>query len=234
MINIYGDLINNYLMIPGIIGKKTESEKFAGAITSYTIESIMQDGQALQCGTSHYFGDKFSKVYNVQFSNTKNEKEYTYNTSWGVSTRLIGALIMCHSDDKGLVLPFKIAKTQINIIPILNKNSLQKENIEEYCKELLQQLIEIGYAAKIDNSEKGMGFKISESEIVGSPFCIIVGEKEFLKSSVQIKSRIEEEKKEIKHSEIISFLKKESEKFDMTLYDKAKERNNEKIRFAST
>lgn len=234
MIKVYSNLINNFLMIPGIVGKKTESEKFAGAISSYTIESIMQDGQALQCGTSHYFGDKFSKVYNVQFSNENNIKEYAYNTSWGVSTRLIGALIMSHSDDNGLVLPFKVAETQINIIPLLNKKSVLKDEIIKYVDDLKSVLDINGYSSKIDDSDRGMGFKISESEMIGIPFSIVIGDKEIQNETVLFKSRISEQKIEISQKDLLLKIKNESLEFDEQLYKNAQIKQREKIRFANS
>ncbi|MBQ9267747.1 MAG: proline--tRNA ligase [Clostridia bacterium] len=173
MLNIYKKLFEDYLAIPVIVGKKTEKEKFAGAEYTYTVEALMHNGVALQSGTSHYFGQKFTKAFDVKFTNRNNELEYAYQTSWGVSTRMIGGLIMVHSDDNGLVLPPRIAPRQVVIVPIGSD-----ENVLAKANELMQALKEKGIRVYIDNSEKSPGFKFAEHETNGIPVRIEVGPKD--------------------------------------------------------
>ena len=173
MLMIYKKLFEDYLAIPAIVGKKTEKEKFAGAEYTYTIEALMHNGVALQSGTSHYFGQKFTKPFDVKFTNRNNEFEYAYQTSWGVSTRMIGGLIMVHSDDNGLVLPPKIAPRQVVIVPIGSD-----ENVHNKARELMQALKDKGIRVFIDDSEKSPGFKFAEHETNGIPVRIEVGPKD--------------------------------------------------------
>lgn len=173
MLMIYKKLFEEYLAIPAIIGRKTEKEKFAGAEYTYTIEALMHNGVALQSGTSHYFGQKFSKPYDVKFTNRNNEFEYCYQTSWGVSTRMIGGLIMVHSDDNGLVLPPRIAPRQVVIVPIGSD-----ENVLNKANEIMQALKDKDVRVFIDSSEKSPGFKFAEHETNGIPVRIEVGPKD--------------------------------------------------------
>ena len=148
MLNIYADFCEQYLAIPVIKGKKTDKEKFAGAMSTYTIEALMHDGKALQSGTSHNFGDGFAKAFGIQYSDRENQLQYVHQTSWGMSTRIIGAIIMVHGDDSGLVLPPRIAPVQVMIVPIAQ----HKEGVLDKTYELKAQLIEAGYKVKVDES----------------------------------------------------------------------------------
>ena len=174
MLNIYKKFFEEYLAIPVITGRKTEKEKFAGAEFTYTVEALMYNGVALQSGTSHYFGQKFSKAYDIKFLNRNNEWEYVYQTSWGVTTRMIGGLIMVHSDENGLVLPPKIAPRQVVIVPIGND-----ENILSFANEILNKLNDADITAFIDNSEKSPGFKFAEHEVNGIPVRIEIGKRDY-------------------------------------------------------
>lgn len=176
MMGVYHDFHNNVLAIPSIRGKKTEKEKFSGAEYTLTNEALMYNGVSLQAGTSHYFGQKFSKAYDVKFTNKENKEEYVYQTSWGTTTRMIGALIMVHSDDYGLVLPPRIAPKQVVIIPI-GKSEEVKKIAEEYKEKLLNN----GVVAYIDDTEKSPGFKFAEAEVNGIPVRIEIGERDLAK-----------------------------------------------------
>lgn len=172
MLNVYADFCENVLAMPVIKGRKTDKEKFAGAEATYTIEALMHDGKALQSGTSHNFGDKFARAYDIQFTDKDNTLKYAYQTSWGMTTRLIGAIIMVHGDDSGLVMPPKVAPTQIIIIPIQQ----QKEGVLEKAAELKDRLS--NFRVKVDDTEKSPGWKFSEAEMRGVPFRIEIGPKD--------------------------------------------------------
>ena len=189
MLMVYKKFFNDYLAIPVIVGKKTEKEKFAGAEYTYTVEALMYNGVSLQSGTSHYFGQKFSKPFGITFSNRNNELENVYQTSWGVSTRMIGALIMVHSDDNGLVLPPKIAPRQVVIVPIGTD-----ENVMRKADEILLDLQDAGISAFVDRSEKSPGFKFAEHETNGIPVRIEVGPKDLEQNQVVIARRDTREK----------------------------------------
>ena len=171
MLDIYSDIVENLLAIPVIKGRKTESEKFAGADETYTIETLMRDGKALQSATSHYFGQNFSKPFNIKFQNKEGKEEYAYQTSWGITTRLIGAIIMAHGDDRGLKLPPKVAPIQVNIIPIKVKD----ETVMNKVNEIYNDLKDI-YRIKIDDRDNyTVGYKFNDSEMRGIPLRIEIG-----------------------------------------------------------
>ena len=172
MLNVYADFCEEVLAIPVIKGRKTEKEKFAGAEATYTIEALMHDGKALQSGTSHNFGDGFAKAFGIQFTDKDNKLKYVYQTSWGMSTRIIGAIIMVHGDDSGLVLPPKIAPTQVMIIPIQQK----KEGVLDKAYELRDRLS--NFRVKVDDSDKSPGWKFSEQEMRGIPMRVEIGPKD--------------------------------------------------------
>lgn len=172
MLNVYADFCEQELAIPMIKGRKTDKEKFAGAHATYTIEAMMHDGKALQSGTSHNFGDGFAKAFDIQYTNKDNQLEYVHQTSWGLSTRIIGAIIMVHGDDSGLVLPPRIAPTQVMIIPIAQ----HKEGVLDKARELKQMLPEI--RVKVDDSDKTPGWKFAEAEMRGIPLRIEIGPKD--------------------------------------------------------
>ena len=173
MLNLYADFCEEVLAIPVIKGKKTDKEKFAGAEETYTIEALMHDGKALQSGTSHNFGDGFAKAFGIQFTDKDNTLKYVHQTSWGMTTRLIGAIIMVHGDDSGLVLPPRIAPTQVMVIPIAQHKEGVLEKAEEIRKELAKTL-----RVKLDASDKGPGFKFAEQEMRGIPVRIELGPKD--------------------------------------------------------
>lgn len=175
MHNIYADFLEKYMAVPVIRGVKTASERFAGALDTYTIESMTQDGKALQCGTSHFLGQNFAKAFDVKFIDKENKFEYVWATSWGVSTRLVGALIMAHSDDNGLVLPPKLAPIQVVIVPIYKTESdLEKINTKVF--QLIDKLREKGVSVKYDNADnKRPGFKFAEYELKGVPVRLVMG-----------------------------------------------------------
>ena len=189
MLKIYQKFFTDYLAIPAIVGQKTEKEKFAGAEYTYTIEALMYNGVSLQSGTSHYFGQKFSKPFNITFSNRNNELEHVYQTSWGVSTRMIGGLIMVHSDDNGLVLPPKIAPRQVVIVPIKNE-----ANVISKADEILDALQDRGITAFVDMSEKSPGFKFAEHETNGIPVRIEIGPRDLEENSLVVARRDTREK----------------------------------------
>ena len=160
MLNVYADFLGDVLAIPVVKGRKTDKEKFAGAEATYAIEELMHDGKALQAGTSHNFGDGFAKAFGIQYTDKDNTLKYAHQTSWGMTTRLIGAVIMVHGDDSGLKLPPKVAPTQIMVIPIQQK----KEGVLDKAFELRDRLIEKGFRVKVDDSDKSPGWKFSECE----------------------------------------------------------------------
>ena len=170
MLNVYADFCEEVLAIPVVKGQKTEKEKFAGAVSTYTIEALMHDGKALQSGTSHNFGDGFAKAYGVQYADKDNQLKYVHQTSWGVTTRLIGAIIMVHGDDNGLKLPPLVAPTQVMIVPIMQK----KEGVLEKADELCERLSKVA-RVKIDKTDKSPGFKFAECEMRGIPVRVEVG-----------------------------------------------------------
>ena len=173
MLNVYADFFENELAIPVIKGQKTEKEKFAGAVSTYTVEALMHDGKALQSGTSHNFGDGFAKAYDVTFTDKDNTLKYAHQTSWGVSTRMIGALIMVHGDDNGLVLPPRIAPTQVMIIPVMQN----KEGVLDKANELKERLAS-DFRVKLDDSDKTPGFKFADQEMRGIPVRVEIGPKD--------------------------------------------------------
>ena len=172
MLNVYADFCEQVLAIPMIKGRKTDKEKFAGAHSTYTIEALMHDGKALQSGTSHNFGDGFAKAFGIQYTNKDNKLEYVHQTSWGMSTRIIGAIIMVHGDDSGLVLPPRIAPTQVMVIPIAQ----HKEGVLEKAEEIKNKLG--AFRTKLDDSDKNPGFKFANQEMLGIPVRIEIGPKD--------------------------------------------------------
>ena len=189
MLNVYADFCEDTLAIPVVKGKKTDKEKFAGAEETYTIESLMHDGKALQSGTSHYFGDGFAKAFDIQFTDKNGQLQYVHETSWGVSTRLIGAIIMMHGDDNGLVLPPNIAPIQCVVIPIAQ----HKEGVLDKAYEIYDK-VKAKYSAKIDASDKSPGWKFSEYEMKGIPLRIELGPKDIEANQAVIARRDNHEK----------------------------------------
>ena len=186
MINVYADLVENYMAIPVMKGRKSPNERFAGAIDTYCIEALMQDGKALQAGTSHFLGQNFAKAFDVKFLNKENQLEYVWATSWGVSTRLIGALIMTHSDDNGLVLPPKIAPLQVVIVPIY-KNDEDLQQISAVAQNIKKDLEKLNISVKYDDRDNyRSGWKFNEYEMKGIPVRITIGPKDLEQHQVEI------------------------------------------------
>ena len=193
MLNVYADFCEEVLAMPVVKGKKTDKEKFAGAEATYTIEALMHDGKALQSGTSHNFGNGFAKAFDIQYTGKDNKLEYVHQTSWGMTTRLIGAIIMVHGDDNGLVLPPKVAPCQVMIIPIMQK----KEGVLEKAEELRERLAKVGARVKVDDSDKSPGWKFSEQEMRGIPLRVEIGPKDIEAGKCMIARRDTGEKLEV-------------------------------------
>ena len=216
MLDVYKELFEKYLAIPVITGRKTEKEKFAGAEYTLTVEALMQNGVSLQSATSHYFGQRFSKAYDIKFVNKNNEFEYCYQTSWGASTRMIGALIMAHSDDSGLVLPPKIAPKQVCIIPI--KNDEKCISIASHIQESLRNKDITCY---IDDSDKSAGFRFAEAEVNGIPLRIEIGLRDLESDSVTVVRRDTKEKELVKLQDISNKVMQLLDNIQANLYEKA-------------
>lgn len=185
MLGVYADFVENYMAVPVLQGVKSETERFAGALDTYTIEAMMQDGKALQSGTSHFLGQNFAKSFDVTFLNKENKPEYVWATSWGVSTRLMGALIMVHSDDNGLVLPPKLAPIQVVIIPI-SKNAEQLKAISDKLAPVIEKLTELGVSVKFDDSDnKRPGFKFADYELKGVPVRLVMGGRDLENNTIE-------------------------------------------------
>ncbi|MBX2846570.1 MAG: proline--tRNA ligase [Saprospiraceae bacterium] len=196
MLHVYADFVEQYLAIPVMRGVKTESERFAGAVETYCIEALMQDGKALQAGTSHFLGQNFAKAFDVKFADKENKEEYVWATSWGVSTRLVGALIMAHSDDEGLVLPPKMAPYHAVLLPMLRKNDPEfNETMINKAKEMAAGLKKAGLRIKIDTDEtKRPGFKYAAYELQGYPMRVVVGPRDLENNQVEVARRDTKEK----------------------------------------
>ena len=189
MMNVYAEFAENFMAIPVIKGIKTETERFAGAEETYCIEALMQDGKALQAGTSHYLGQNFAKAFDVKFTNPEGKQEYVWGTSWGVSTRLMGALVMTHSDDKGLVLPPNLAPIQVVIVPIY-KSTDEFEKVSEVAKVLVSDLKKLKIAVKFDDRDtQKPGFKFNEYELKGVPIRIAIGPKDIENGTFEVARR---------------------------------------------
>jgi len=194
MLNVYADFVEKYMAVPVIKGVKTASERFAGAIDTYCIEAMMQDGKALQAGTSHFLGQNFAKAFDVKFSDRDNKLDYVWATSWGVSTRLVGALVMAHSDDDGLILPPKLAPLQVVIIPIY-KGSEKKDVLDAKGASFAQQLKAAGISVKFDDNDNSRpGWKFAEYEMKGVPIRIALGLRDLENNTVEVARRDTKEK----------------------------------------
>ena len=195
MLNVYATFAEEFMALPVVRGVKTESERFAGAENTYCIEALMQDGKALQAGTSHFLGQNFAKAFDVKFLNKENQLDYVWATSWGVSTRLIGALVMAHSDDQGLVIPPKIAPLQVVIVPIYGKDEASRKQIDDKAKEILENLKRLGVRVKYDNNDNTRpGWKFAEYEMKGVPVRVAIGARDLEKNVVEIARRDTKEK----------------------------------------
>ncbi len=222
MINIYARFAENYMAMPVITGVKSESERFAGAINTYTIEALMQDGKALQSGTSHNLGQNFAKAFDVTFVNKENKPEYVWANSWGVSTRLMGALIMTHSDDNGLVLPPHLAPIQVVIVPIY-KNDEGRIAITEKVMPLLEELRKRGISVKYDDADnKRPGFKFADYEVKGVPVRLAIGQRDLENGTVELMRRDTLEKETVAFDGIADHISGLLEDIQKNLFEKAK------------
>ncbi len=216
MLNVYADFCEEELAIPVVRGQKTDKEKFAGAEATYTIEALMHDGKALQCGTSHNFGDGFAKAFNIQYAAKDNSLQYVHQTSWGMTTRLIGAIIMVHGDDNGLVLPPRIAPTQVMIVPIQQ----QKEGVLDKAFEIRDMLS--GFRVKVDDSDKSPGWKFSESEMRGIPVRVEIGPRDIQNNEAVLVRRDTHEKITVSLDEIVARVGELLDTIHRDMFERAK------------
>lgn len=229
MLNVYADFCEQVLAIPVIKGRKTDKEKFAGAEATYTIEALMHDGKALQSGTSHNFGDGFAKAFGIQYTDKDNKLQYVHQTSWGASTRLIGGIIMVHGDDSGLVLPPRIAPTQVMIIPIMQ----HKEGVLEKAAEL-KQLLSANFRVKVDDTEKSPGWKFSEQEMRGIPVRVEIGPKDIQANKCVLVRRDTREKMEVALDELEGKITEVLQKMQSEMLERARAHRDSHISTAVT
>lgn len=221
MINVYADFAEKYMAMPVIKGVKSENERFAGAVNTYTIEAMMQDGKALQSGTSHNLGQNFAKAFDVTFMNKDNKPEYVWANSWGVSTRLMGALIMTHSDDNGLVLPPHLAPIQVVIVPIY-KNDAQLQEISAAVAPIVEELKALGISVKYDDADnRRPGFKFADYELKGVPVRLAIGARDLENGTVELMRRDTLEKETVPLEGIASRISAELEDIQQNLFDRA-------------
>jgi prolyl-tRNA synthetase len=221
MLDVYADFAENFLALPVIKGKKSEGEKFPGAVDTYCIEAMMQDGKALQAGTSHFLGQNFAKAFDVQFTSKEGKLDYVWGTSWGVSTRLMGALIMAHSDDDGLVLPPKLAPIHVVIVPIF-KTEEELNKISQKANEIASALRKAGYAVKFDNRDTHKpGYKFAEWELKGVPVRLAIGPRDMENGTVEVARRDTKEKQVMKIDEVVSLIPALLDNIQQSIYDKA-------------
>ncbi len=228
MVNVYGDFAENFMAVPVIKGAKSANERFAGALETYTIEALMQDGKALQSGTSHFLGQNFAKAFDVKFATREGKEDYVWASSWGVSTRLMGALIMAHSDDHGLVLPPKLAPFQVVIVPIYRKEE-QLEAINEKVDEIVNKLKAKGISVKYDNSDtKKPGWKFAEYELKGVPVRLALGPRDLENGTVEIARRDTLTKEVVNLENIDQYVADLLEEIQKTIFQKAVDFRTEK------
>ena len=221
MLHVYADFAEKVMAVPVVRGVKSETERFAGALNTYTIEAMMQDGKALQSGTSHFLGQNFAKSFDVTFLNNENKPEYVWATSWGVSTRLMGALIMTHSDDNGLVLPPALAPIQVVIVPIY-KGEEQLKAISEKLQPVIEQLEELGVSVKYDDSDnKRPGFKFADYELKGVPVRLVMGGRDLESNTIEIMRRDTLEKESVSFDGIVERVKNLLKDIQDNIYKKA-------------
>ncbi len=229
MMNVYADFVENFMAIPVIKGIKTENERFAGAEETYCIEALMQDGKALQAGTSHFLGQNFAKAFDVKFSNSDGKLEHVWGTSWGVSTRLMGALVMTHSDDKGLVLPPNLAPIQVVIVPI-HRTDEQLEQIGVIANDLAKQLKKLGISIKYDDrTTQKPGFKFNEYELKGVPLRIAIGPNDLENGTFEIARRDTLTKEVIAKQDAVDYIVDKLEEIQSALFNKALDYRNSHI-----
>lgn len=222
MLGVYATFAEEFMALPVIRGVKTESERFAGAIDTYCIEALMQDGKALQAGTSHFLGQNFAKAFDVKFLSKENKLDYVWATSWGVSTRLVGGMVMAHSDDKGLVMPPKIAPLQVVIVPVY-KGDEKKQEINAWAKEIMENIKSLGISVKFDDSDNTRpGWKFAEYEMKGVPVRLALGARDLEKNQIEITRRDTSEKKTVHADGIAQYVDRLLIDIQKSLFDKAK------------
>ncbi|UUM19657.1 MULTISPECIES: proline--tRNA ligase [unclassified Mycoplasma] len=220
MIGTYAKFLKNYLAIPVVVGKKTPHEKFAGACSTYTIEAMMKDGKALQAGTSHYLAQNFSKPYQIEFKNKNNQKEFVYGTSWGITTRLIGAIIMTHGDNRGIIIPPWVAPIQVDILELFGDKNPQVKQVVDQLNTVLSRK----YRVRVDRSDKTPGYKASNSEIQGVPLRIEVGPRDLENNMVTLIRRDTLEKELVPVDQVKKIIGQILDKIHDNLYEQAKAR----------
>jgi prolyl-tRNA synthetase len=229
MLEVYADFVENWMAVPVVKGVKTESERFAGAVDTYCIEALMQDGKALQAGTSHFLGQNFAKAFDVKFSDKENKLDYVWATSWGVSTRLIGGLVMAHSDDQGLILPPKIAPLQVVIVPIY-KNDEQLAAISAKVNELTTELKAKGIRVKYDDSDNSRpGWKFAEYELKGVPVRVAIGGRDLENGTAEIARRDEKTKETVQMEGLATHIGNLLTAIQTNMFNKAKAYRDEHI-----
>ena len=223
MLKVYADFAEQYMAVPVVQGVKSETERFAGALDTYTIEAMMQDGKALQSGTSHFLGQNFGKAFDVQFTDKDGKLDYAWATSWGVSTRLMGALIMTHSDDNGLVLPPALAPIQVVIVPIY-KGADQLEAINNKIQPLIDKFKKMGISVKYDNADnKRPGFKFADYELKGVPVRLVMGGRDFENNTVEVMRRDTLEKETVSFDGIETYVQNLLDEIQKNIFKKAKD-----------
>ena len=234
MLEVYAEFVEQYMAVPVIKGVKTPNERFAGAVDTYCIEALMQDGKALQAGTSHFLGQNFAKAFEVQYLNKENKQEYVWATSWGVSTRLIGALIMAHSDDQGLILPPRIAPLQVVVVPIY-KGEESKPLIDAKAEEIISELKAAGIRVKYDHSDNARpGWKFAEYELKGVPVRIAMGMRDMENQVVELARRDTKEKSTVSMTGLGNYVQQLLEEMQQNIFNKALQFRNENIREANS
>ena len=234
MLNVYSTFAEEFLGIPVVKGLKTPNERFAGALDTYCIEAMMQDGKALQAGTSHFLGQNFAKAFNVKFATKEGTEEFVWATSWGVSTRLMGALVMAHSDDQGLVLPPKIAPIQVVIVPIF-KGEEQLALINEKVADVIKNLKKAGVSVKYDNSDNQRpGWKFAEYELKGVPIRLAIGGKDLENGTIEVARRDTKEKKSVQFEGIENYCIALLDEIQENIYNMAKKFQTDSMSFVNT
>jgi len=229
MLHVYATFAEEWMAVPVIQGVKSETERFAGALDTYTIEAMMQDGKALQSGTSHFLGQNFAKAFDVTYLTKDNKPEYVWATSWGVSTRLIGALIMTHSDDNGLVLPPRLAPIQVVIVPI-TKGEDQLNAITEKLTPIIDALRKRGISVKYDDADnKRPGFKFADYELKGVPVRLVMGGRDLESGTIEVMRRDTLEKETVQLDGIVEYVEKLLDDIQKNIYDKARTQRDDRI-----
>ena len=230
MLDVYKTFAQEFMAMPVITGKKTESERFAGAVDTYCIEAMMQDGKALQAGTSHFLGQNFAKAFDVRFQSKDGQHEHVWATSWGVSTRLVGGLIMTHSDDNGLVIPPKLAPDQVVLVPIFRSDE-QKETVLKYAQPIIDELEALGVRVKLDDREnQNPGYKFAEHEAQGVPLRVAVGPRDVENNNVELARRDTLEKNIVPRDGIAERISELLKTIQSDLFNTAKERMTKRTR----